>query len=82
MLGARTIALMTDFQGARVLVELDPFGEPISGCVTDGRGRRRTFSGWLDLMDVLDHARYDAHPTNDVRTHRGVHHPAGEEATE
>jgi hypothetical protein len=35
-------------------VELDPRGEPISGCVTDDRGRRRTFSGWLDLMDVLD----------------------------
>lgn len=39
-------------------IELDPPREPISGCVTDTDGRRRPFSGWLELMDILDHARY------------------------
>lgn len=40
-------------------LELDPLREPISGRVTDARGQRRTFSGWLDLMDVLDGARHN-----------------------
>jgi hypothetical protein len=55
-------------------VELDPVREPISGRVSDARGRQRTFSGWLDLMDVLDGARHDVElrPTNDVRARSGV----------
>lgn len=38
-------------------VAVDRRGEPISGCVTDASGRRLAFSGWLDLMDVLDGER-------------------------
>lgn len=38
---------------------LEPRVEPITGSVTDAHGRRRTFCGWLDLMEILDTARRD-----------------------
>jgi hypothetical protein len=64
----------TGLHSLELIVELDPLREPISGRVTDARGRRRTFSGWLDLMEVLDGARHgvelrtgsDARPRSEV----------------
>jgi hypothetical protein len=44
----------------QLTLELDPLHEPISGSVIDPRGRRQTFSGWLDLMDVLERLRQRA----------------------
>jgi hypothetical protein len=57
-----------------LIVGLDPQGEPISGCVTDPQGQRRTFSGWLDLMDILDGARHQDQPDPIVDT---PHQPGG-----
>jgi hypothetical protein len=47
----------------QLLVELEPQSEPIGGRVVDASGRRRAFSGWLELMELLDGARRrpDAH---------------------
>ena len=55
---------------------LEPRVEPITGCVTDAHGRRRTFSGWLDLMEILDTARRDheIEPADEAR-----HQPGGTE---
>ena len=57
-------------------VELDPMREPISGRVTDTRGQRRTFSGWLDLMDILDDIRQDVElqPASDARARGRIEH--------
>jgi hypothetical protein len=67
-----------------LIVGLDLVGEPITGDVIDALGRRRAFSGWLDLMEVLDGARHgvDAQPgdqapaqdADDVRARPADHH--------
>ena len=58
----------------RVLLELDPLAEPISGllCVD---GERRPFSGWLALARELDAALAAARPQPRPKA------PAGEDAT-
>ena len=38
-------------------VALEPDGEPIRGTVCDGDCARLEFSGWLELMSVLETAR-------------------------
>ena len=46
----------------RVLLELDPLAEPISGLLGVDGGRRRPFSGWLALARELDAALAAARP--------------------
>ena len=70
---------MTDQRGVELRVELDPLREPISGRVTDCRGRHKTFSGWLDLMEILDRARDNA-PPSDLRKASGAQDSQKEEA--
>lgn len=46
----------------RVLLELDPLAEPISGLLCVDGERRRPFSGWLALARELDAALAAARP--------------------
>jgi hypothetical protein len=65
--------MATGVHRLEVIVELGPLHEPISGRVIDNQGRRRSFSGWLDLMDILDRARHhnDLDPTDDTTRQSG-----------
>jgi hypothetical protein len=79
--GALTIApVKADLQSVELIVQLDPSREPISGRVTDGRGRRQSFFGWLDLMDILDRARRNDPPASELRGPRGAQDQKSEEA--
>jgi hypothetical protein len=40
----------------RFELEVDRESDPIEGELTDGTGRRRSFSGWLQLMSMLQRA--------------------------
>jgi hypothetical protein len=40
-------------------VKLDPAREPITGDIVASGGQARAFSGWLELMELLDAARHD-----------------------
>jgi hypothetical protein len=39
-----------------VTIEMVPGAEPISGQVSDSAGRRRPFSGWMELIVALQQA--------------------------
>lgn len=40
-----------------VTVELDRDADPIRGSVSEPAGERRSFSGWLELLEALHRAR-------------------------
>ena len=42
-----------------VTIELARDADPISGSVSEPAGSRRAFSGWLELIAALQHARDD-----------------------
>jgi hypothetical protein len=44
----------------RVLIEIDPAAEPISGVIRHGASPARAFSGWLELVALLDSERRPA----------------------
>jgi hypothetical protein len=41
----------------RLQLELDRKSDPIEGRLTTQQGRTITFTGWLELMSALEHAR-------------------------
>jgi hypothetical protein len=43
----------------RVVIELDPAAEPISGMLTQHDGRTTAFHGWLALTEALEASRHD-----------------------
>jgi hypothetical protein len=44
----------------RVRIEIDPGADPISGVVRHGSEPARTFSGWLELVALLESERRPA----------------------
>ena len=44
----------------RVWIEIDPAAEPISGVVHHGSDPARRFSGWLELVALLESERRPA----------------------
>ena len=44
-------------QPVRLVLALDPAGDPPSGELVDERGSVTAFSGWLQLMDGVEDAR-------------------------
>lgn len=47
----------------RVVLDLDPVGEPIRGAVWDGNERSQPFFGWLELASTLEAMRQSADET-------------------
>ncbi len=60
-----------------LIVEIDGVPEPITGRVIDDRGQRRSFSGWLDLMEVLDDVRQDVDAMTSGHAGTGGAHDGG-----
>ena len=48
----------------RVLIEIDPSAEPIAGVLRHGAGPARSFSGWLELVALLESERQLAAAAN------------------
>jgi hypothetical protein len=46
-----------DPEAVEITVKIDLEREPITGRVIGADGHDQAFAGWLELMDVLDHAR-------------------------
>jgi hypothetical protein len=44
----------------RLIIELDPYAEPLSGQVDLGRGQSVRFTGWSELTTVIDAAHRGA----------------------
>jgi hypothetical protein len=44
----------------RVVIELDPAAEPISGMLTQDDGQTMAFHGWLALTEALEASRHAA----------------------
>jgi hypothetical protein len=51
----------------RVLIEIDPSADPITGVVRHGAGPARSFSGWLELVALLESERQLADGANPPR---------------
>ena len=52
-IAACTIASMAAAANPRITVELEAGASPIRGSIEYANGRRRTFWGWLELIDEV-----------------------------
>jgi hypothetical protein len=56
--------MRSDSAAEPVLIEIDPSAEPIAGVVRHGSGPARSFSGWLELVALLESERQLADGAN------------------
>lgn len=58
-------AMCSEPSSDRVWIEIDPAADPISGVVRHGSDHARAFSGWLELVALLESERRpDANPNS------------------